>query len=133
MDKAKFEAIKAYLLSEGNYDFPFNKYCESVKMATGKAPFHWVMFREYFFDDPILQDETERLSYERFAKLIKSSPDFNPDDPFFWFADGQLHSAKHIYPDIYDVDKVAAWCVEHNDDLDYDEDIHKILFEEVGD
>ena len=125
----KFSRIKAYLLGDGNYDFPFDKYIESVRLATGETVHPFVWYSEYFYDDPTYPDSDEKITYENFAKLIKSSPDFNPNDKYIWFgADGKLHSTNCIFPDLYDVDKVAAWCVEHNDDLDWDDTIHEILF-----
>ena len=133
MDNTKFEAIKAYLLGEGNYDFPFNKYVESVQLKTGEELHPFVWFAENFYDDPYIPelcDWGKKFPYDLFARLVKNSPTFNPDNPFVWYdsKDGQLHSAKTIFPDVYDVDKVAAWCVENNDDLDWDDDIHAILF-----
>lgn len=127
----KFDAIKAYLLGEGNYDFPFNKYVESVQLRTGERLHPFVCHREAFLDDPILPeigDGYTMLTYAEFARLVKDSPDYDPDDPFVWYEDGQLHSRKTVFPDIYDVDKVAAWCVENNDDLDTDDFIHEVLF-----
>lgn len=127
--KNAFDAIRTYLLGEGNYDFPFNKYLESVKQKTGKIPHPRIIYKEYFFDEPT-DAYGETLTHEQFALLVKNSPDFNPEDPFFWYEDGKLHSAKHIYPDIYDEDTVAEWCVNNNDDLDIDDTIHDILFKE---
>ena len=124
----KFDAIKTYLLGEGNYDFPFNKYVESVQLKTGERLHPFVYYREFFLDDLTASDGMTRLTNAEFARLVKDSPDYNPDDPFVWYEDGKLHSSKTVFPDICDVDKVAAWCVENNDDLDIDDTIHDILF-----
>lgn len=124
--------IRKYLLGEGNYDFPFNKYLESVREKTGKEPHPWVIFKEYFFDEPT-DAFGKKLTYEQFALLVKNSPNYNPEDPFFWYEDGKLHSAKNIYPDIYNVNTVVDWIVENFDDLDYNDDIHAILYGEDND
>ena len=125
----KHEAIKNYLMGQGNYDFPFDKYLDSVERATGNRLHPFVWYCEFFYDQPMFPGTLETMGYDAFAKLVKSSPEFNPDDHYIWFGDdGKLHSANHIYPDIYDAEKVATWCVEHNDDLDWDDDIHEILF-----
>lgn len=128
-NKEKVKAISNYLMGAGNYDFPFNKYVESVEQATGKRVHPFVYFYEFFYDDPTLPGHSEKMSYEEFAKLIKGSPDFDPYAPFVWFgADDKLHSSYRIFPDIYSVSKVSEWCVEHNDDLGWDDTIHEILF-----
>ena len=128
------QKIRDYLLTEGNYDFPFNKYLSAVKEKTGECPHPRIIYKEYFFDEPT-NAFGEELTFEQFALLIKNSPDYNPEDPFFWYEDGKLHSAKRIFPNIYKVDKVVDWIVENFDDLDYDEDIHAILYgeDEEGD
>ena len=128
-NKEKVKAISNYLMGEGNYDFPFNKYVESVRLATGENVHPFVWYSEFFYDDPTYPDSDEKITYENFAKLVKSSPDFDPYAPFVWFgADDKLHSSYRIFPDICSVLKVAEWCVEHNDDLDIDDTIHEILF-----
>ena len=125
--KKAFEAIRDYLLGEGNYDFPFNKYLESVEMETGKLPHPWIIHKDLFFDEPTDASD-KKLTYEEFALLVKNSTDYNPEDPFVWHEDGKLHSAQRVFPDIYDADTVAEWCVDNNDDLDIDDTIHEILF-----
>lgn len=112
------DSARRFLLSnEGNYDYPFNKYIEDYKERYGVVPHPWV----YSTDHPFCGENCDEPEYSihDFARLVKKSPDYDPNKPFLWYDGTQLHSAENIYPDIIDVDVIVNYCIDNCTGLDY--------------
>lgn len=110
-------SAKAFLLGEGNYDYPFNKYIEDFKERNGYAPHPWIYPKEVPFCGKNCDEE--EYTIHQFAKLAMRSPDYDPDKEFYWYDGEQLHSVDRIYPDVIDVDVIVDYCIKNNTGLDY--------------
>ena len=111
----KYNALREFLLKE-NYEFPFNNYLASVKRKTGHLPHTYIFFWERFYDEPV-DHNGQKINYQQFARIVKNSPHFNPNDEYFWYDGEQLYSSNDIYPTIANVDDVVKFIMENNDYL----------------
>ena len=102
-------SIRDYLLGEGNHEFPFNKYIEDCKERCGYTPHPWIYTTDLDAGSPFCGKNGDEDEYSAidFAKIAMRSPDFNPDEPYYWYDGEQLHSAKNIYPEISDVETIV--------------------------
>lgn len=121
--KEHWEALRSsarsFLLGEGNYDYPFNKYIEDFKERNGYPPHPWVYCTGY--DMEFYGKDCDEPAYpiHEFARLAKRSPDYDPDKPFYWYDGDKLHSTDNIYPDICDVETIVNYCIDNQTGLDY--------------
>ena len=124
----KYNAIRNYLMNEGNYDFPFNCYLSALNAKTGNLVHPHVWYYDCFYNYPEIGGR--KITLQEFANLVKNSPKFNPNAKYIWFEGDCLYSADDIYPSIYDVDAVTKFVIESGYCLE-DDTIREILKEGI--